>query len=161
MIKILCSSDRNSNKIETLVIIMGKIYCSECGAELDDSVTFCLSCGKNVNAQINSSDEFIEKIEIIPIILGVLIPVISGYLIFSLYLPHPYIMPILIVSSILMGFLCRESIKFAIIYGVIAGLIVGFIISYWEYGVEFGEVMLSMILMTLGSFIGKIIREKI
>ncbi|WP_292608610.1 zinc ribbon domain-containing protein [Methanobrevibacter sp. UBA188] len=141
---------------------MGKIYCTECGAELDDSVKFCSSCGKNVkgDAPINSSDEFIEKIEIIPIIVGVLIPII-GYLIFSSYLPQQYIILIVIASSLLMGLLCHESIKFAIIYGVIAGIIVGFILSYWNLGVEFGAVMLFMIIMTLGSFIGKIIREKI
>lgn len=142
---------------------MGKIYCTECGAELDDSVKFCSSCGKNVkgDAPINSSDEFIEKIEIIPIIVGVLIPIIIGYLILSLYLPQQYIILIAIASSLLMGLLCHESIKFAIIYGVIAGTIVGFILSYWNFGVNLGAVMLFMIIMTLGSFIGKIIREKI
>lgn len=142
---------------------MGKIYCTECGAELDDSVKFCSVCGKIVgdNAPINSSDEFIEKIEIIPIIVGALIPIISGYLIVSLYLPHQYVMPIVVVSSILMGFLCRESIKFAVIYGVIVGVIVGFILSYLEFGVKLEEVLLFMIVITLCSGIGKFIREKI
>ena len=29
---------------------MGKIYCTECGAELDESVKFCSSCGASLES---------------------------------------------------------------------------------------------------------------
>ena len=37
---------------------MGKIYCTECGAELDDSVKFCSSCGTPIDKKdITSTDK--------------------------------------------------------------------------------------------------------
>lgn len=34
---------------------MGKIYCTECGTELDDSMNFCLNCGAKLNKKDKSS----------------------------------------------------------------------------------------------------------
>lgn len=43
---------------------MGKIYCTECGAELDDSVKFCSKCGNKLDKTINSkSNELKEDID--------------------------------------------------------------------------------------------------
>ena len=35
--------------------LMGKIYCTECGTELDDTVKFCSNCGTQVDADIVSN----------------------------------------------------------------------------------------------------------
>lgn len=36
------------------VILMGKIYCSECGAEMDDSSLFCTECGSKIDNVSNN-----------------------------------------------------------------------------------------------------------
>lgn len=37
---------------------MGKIYCTECGEELEDSVSFCSKCG---NAIENNSSKIVKS----------------------------------------------------------------------------------------------------
>ena len=37
---------------------MGKIYCTECGAELDESVKFCSSCGAPRDKKVDETSGF-------------------------------------------------------------------------------------------------------
>ena len=73
---------------------MGKIYCTECGAELDESVKFCSSCGASLESNEvthNQNNDFIQSFEIMPIIVYLIVSIVGVYILNSLYLIYPHI----------------------------------------------------------------------
>ena len=66
---------------------MGKIFCTECGAELEDTMQFCSKCGNklgddNNNNNISSSKSYKNHI-IIGYILAILGTILPGLAIFG------------------------------------------------------------------------------
>ena len=155
---------------------MGKFYCSECGTELDDSVKFCSSCGTRVDNEIsentnnitknNSSDNIMERIEIVPLITGIIIVGVI-FFISELYYYSPQLNLLgLVIGSFIMGYLCRESIIFVMIYGIIIS-IVHYLIAHFVF--YFGTCYttyivwpwLPLIIVIISAFVGNLIRVKL
>ena len=145
---------------------MGKIYCTECGTELDDKVKFCSSCGASVdNTAIVSKDETVEgimqRIETKLLLLGILIgiifkllsPVIGNGSIFLAYIIAPFIV----------GYLSNESIKLVMIYAVILAFI--YTILYFLFPttlfVELEHIIVIFVFMFLFAFVGNLIKVKL
>lgn len=51
--------------------IMGKIYCTECGAELDESMHFCSKCGQSLDDSKNDYESEKKDISFIALLLMV------------------------------------------------------------------------------------------
>lgn len=165
---------------------MGKIYCTECGTELDDSVKFCSNCGTSLsdeNDTSNSSNEIINisnfnanevisKIKILPIAVGCILTYvfyILGYTgVFGISMSVDMLFPKGVAYSILFGtfiagLLYKDSFLYALIHGLIIALIMEFFFLFTSYiAVGHDEFYFLCIIAGLfGSFIGNIIRTKI
>ena len=144
---------------------MGKIYCTECGAELDESVKFCSSCGASLESnevKHNQNNDFIQSFEIIPIIVYLIVSIAGVYILNSLYLIYPHIIIFITLSAMIIGFLSHNEIKFVMIYSLIAGVIFGFIMEFIiQDGTGLRGVIGVILLTMLGSFIGHLIKIKL
>ena len=144
---------------------MGKIYCTECGAELDESVKFCSSCGASLESSEvahNQSNDFIQSFEIMPIIVYLIVSIVGVYILNSLYLIYPHIIIFITLSAMIIGFLSHNEIKFVMIYSLIAGVIFGFIMEFIiQDGTGLSGVMVAILLTMLGSFLGHLIKIKL
>ena len=160
---------------------MGKIYCTECGAELDDSVKFCSSCGiqldsdksSGLEVNNNANKDIMERVEILPLGFGLVIILgslfIGTYYINTTTVWYLRFIPIwgLIIGSFVMGYLTRESFLFVIGYAILMAIIflLGFIYlnPYSQYvsSIIEGEFPLHLCLILVFSFIGNLIHVKI
>ncbi|WP_292885830.1 zinc-ribbon domain-containing protein [Methanobrevibacter sp. UBA212] len=166
---------------------MGKIYCTECGTELDDSVKFCSSCGtslSNVDSESNfksnelintnnfNPNDIINKIKILPIIVGCILTFVFYFLgyggAFGTSMSIDMLFPNGVAYSILFGsfiagLLYKDSVLYALIQGLIISLIMEFFFLFTtNIAVGHGEFYLLCIIAGLfGSFIGCLIRTKI
>ena len=153
---------------------MGKIYCSECGNELDDSVKFCSNCGNviddnhsnNQNVSYKGSNATImERIEIIPLVIGILFCVICQVIAYMLPYQSQANVVLLgfFIGSFLMGYLSNESIVFVFGYAVLTAII-SFLV-YWIF-LSGGFFDLTLILLPLFftivfSFMGNLVKAKL
>lgn len=143
---------------------MGKIYCSECGVELDDSVKFCSSCGANLETteiSNSQSNDFIQSFEILPIIVSLLVSIVGAYILNSLNLRFPYLIIFITISAMLIGFLAHKEIKFVMSYSLIVGVILGFSMVILRISEGLSALIGVIILTMLGSFIGYFIKVKL
>ena len=165
---------------------MGKIYCTECGTELDDSVKFCSSCGTSlsdekstsnssnqiVNKNNFSTDDIMSKMQILPIVGGILLTFIIWFLmrigVFGVTLSVDAMFPkgvsyCLVLGTLLSGFLCMHDIKFALIYGALTSIIIAIFLDSIEYMSTYHPeyYFLCIIAGLVGAFIGNLIRTKV
>ncbi|WP_406536995.1 zinc-ribbon domain-containing protein [Methanobrevibacter sp.] len=165
---------------------MGKIYCTECGTELDDSVKFCSNCGTALSDENNASkptnnelintnfnaNEIISKIEILPIVIGCILTYIFyilGYAgVFGMSMSIDMLFPkgvaySILFGSLIAGLLYKDSVIYAIIHGLIIAIIMEFFFLFTSYiAVGHDEFyFLCIIAGVFGSFIGNLIRTKI
>ena len=165
---------------------MGKIYCTECGTELDDSVKFCSSCGTALSDENNASnssneiinknnfttDDMMNKMQILPIIAGIILTFIIWFLmragLFGVSLSVDAMFPkgvsyCLVLGTIISGYLCKNGIKFALIYGALASIIIAILLDSIEYMSTYHPeyYFLCIIAGLVGAFIGNFIRTKI
>lgn len=163
---------------------MGKMYCSECGTQLDDSVKFCSNCGTPLNNEneafksnesLNTNftiDEIMTKIQILPIVVGCILTIFLFILgnvgVFGISLEVAMMFPkgvayCILVSSLVAGYLCKESVKIALIHGLLIALIMEFFFLFTTY-IAVGHpefYFLCIIAGIFGSFIGNFIRTKV
>lgn len=145
---------------------MGKIYCWNCGAELNDSVKFCSKCGtklddNNVTSENKSLEGIMERIEAKLLIMGVVIgiifqllsPVIGNGSIFLAYIIAPFVV----------GYLSQESIKLVMIYAFILSLF--YTILYFMFPptlfIEMEHILMIFVFIFLFSFVGNFIKIKL
>ena len=166
---------------------MGKIYCTECGTELDESVKFCSSCGTALSEENNASkptnneiinttnfnaNNIISKIKIVPIVVGCILTYVFyllGYAgVFGISMSVDMLFPqgvaySLIFGTFIAGLLYKDSFVYALIHGLILALIIEFFFLFTTYiAVGHSEFYFLCIIAGLfGSFIGNIIRTKI
>ena len=152
---------------------MGKIYCTECGAELDESVKFCSSCGnvidnniphnQNVSNNVGNAS-IMERIEIMPLIIGILFCV--GCQVIAFLLPYQSQAIVVLfgffVGSFLMGYLSNESFVFVLGYAVftamVSFLVYEMFLSNWFY---LTDLLLPLFLTIVFSFIGNLVKVKL
>ncbi len=153
---------------------MGKIYCSNCGTELDDSDKFCSSCGNIVNGDMSDNQNirennenltFMERIEIIPLIIGILFCVICQIIASVLPYQSQSIVVLLgfAIGSFLMGYLSNESITFVLCYAVFTAII-SFLVYWLFFSTRFfhlADILLPLFLTVVFSFIGNLIKIKL
>ncbi len=152
---------------------MGKIYCTECGAEMKDSVKFCSNCGSNISdtnsnndkvtSNAGSTNDIIKRIEL-PIFIGGLISIFFFFFIMGIWNPFfvafgGFIGSIgIIICSFLMGYLSDETIIFVLAYAIIICGLLYFIFSHdWHY---YDELMPACVCIIVFSVIGKFIKIK-
>ena len=163
---------------------MGKIFCTECGTELNDSVKFCSNCGTPLNDEndsfksnksINNGftiDDLMTKIQILPIVFGCILTIILWILgsvgVFGLYLDVDMLFPkgvayCILFSSLVAGYLCKESAQIALIHGLLIAIIMEFFFLFTtDIAVGHSEFyFLCIIAGIFGSFIGNFIRTKV
>lgn len=152
---------------------MGKIYCSECGAELDDKVKFCSSCGNIIDDNISNKKNFdnksnktiMDRIEIIPLAIGILFCVICQVIAFMLPYQSQAIVVFIgfFVGSFLMGYLSNESYAFVFGYAVFTAII-SFLV-YWIFlSSRFFyliDLLLPLFFTIVFSFIGNLVKVKL
>lgn len=166
---------------------MGKIYCSECGIESDDSVKFCSNCGKPLNDEnetfnsinesnnknISINNDMLGKIKVLPIVVGCVLSFvlwilavndIFGVEFSALMSVSDYIPFCILFGSLFAGFLCKDSFIIALIYGLIISIVVELVFLYfsiyfviWHDNFYFVGIMAGL----LGTFVGNFIRTKI
>lgn len=164
---------------------MGKIYCSECGTQLDDSVKFCSNCGtplsdeytplnrnKGINIDSFTTNDIMSNIEILPIAVGCILTFVffilgsSGLLGGSMYISMMFpegVAYSLLFGSFFAGLLYKKSILFALIHGLLIAIIMEFFFIFTTYiAVGHDEFyFLCIIAGLLGAFIGNFIITKI
>lgn len=176
---------------------MEKIYCHECGAQLINSPKFCKNCGtkvdnENINSNSNNNagtnsksksdgymskknnlslDDLMEKIQILPILLGCLLSfvlfIVFGNGLSASNLPNAIfpngISYAIIIGTLLSGFLSKDSVKLALIYGASASIIIVFLSDFLIFSSpEFLEyIIVYLIAGFTGSFFGYYIKIKI
>ena len=164
---------------------MGKIYCSECGTQLDDSVKFCSNCGTplsdeyaplNRNNGINidsfTSNDIMSNIEILPIAVGCILTFVFFILGSSRLLGESMFISMmfptgvaysLLFGSFFAGLLYKKSLLFALIHGFLIAIIMEFFFIFTTYiAVGHDEFyFLCIIAGLLGVFIGNFIITKI
>lgn len=143
---------------------MGKIYCTECGVELDDTVKFCSKCGSEVT---NSSNNNISKgnlkyDKIGYFILSLVISVIL-WVVLEAHYDFYKIYAVVLIGSFIGGFLIKESIKFSIVEGMlISGLFIALLLCIVQpITFPFDLVIFSIILGGIGAPLGSFLREKV
>lgn len=145
---------------------MGKIYCTECGAELEDTVKFCSSCGASVdNNAVVSKDESVEgimqRIETKLLFLGILIGIVFQLL--SSVIGNGSIFLAYIIAPFIVGYLSNESIKIVMIYAAILSFI--YTILYFLFPttlfVELEQIIAIFVFMFLFTFVGNLIKVKL
>ena len=165
---------------------MGKIYCTECGMELDDSMKFCSNCGtplndgngvsKPNNQSINlnnfKTNDIMSKIEILPIAVGCILTIVFYFLGYAglfgdsihiaMLFPNGVAYSI-IFGSLVAGYMYKDSVIFALIHGLIIAILMEFFFLFTTYiAVGHNEFyFLCIIAGLLGSFIGNFIRTKV
>lgn len=166
---------------------MGKIYCTECGTELDDSVKFCSSCGTPLSNENNASkpttneiintsnfnaNDVISKIKILPIVVGCILTFIF-YLLgyggaFGISMSVDMLFPkgvaySILFGSLIAGLLYKDSFIYAMIHGLLIAIIMEFFFLFTTYiAVGHDEFYFLCIIAGLfGAFIGNFIRTKI
>ena len=164
---------------------MGKIYCTECGKELEDTVKFCSGCGtaladenntsKSNNEIINTTkfnaNDLISEIRIKPIVIGCILTYFFYFLglngLFgvpthvAMYFPEGITYSILF-GTFIAGLSYKGSVIPALIHGLIIAIIMIFFFLIFTITSNLTEGYLFCIIAGLfGSFIGNIIRTKI
>lgn len=153
---------------------MGKIYCSNCGAELDDSDKFCSSCGNVVNEDMSDNQNitknnenltFIERIEIIPLTIGILFYVIALIISSVLHYQPISIVCLLVACSgfFLIGYLSKESLIFVLFYAVFT-VMIGWLVYWLFFSRGFfylSDILMPLFLILVLSFIGNLIKIKL
>lgn len=163
---------------------MGKIYCSECGAETNDSALFCHECGSKIDNDIPNNNlmlnanidiNIMERVELPLLIKSIFAIVIIEAVSFSfIWVGVSFslrIVPLLfnilailgvIICPFIMGYLSQESILFSIGYAVLMAIIVFFV--YFIFA-PFGfmglfSFLFMLIVMIAMTFIGKYTQTK-
>ena len=153
---------------------MGKIYCTECGAELEDTVKFCSSCGKVIdnntphNQSVSNNVDnasIMERIEIVPLLIGILFCVCCQVIAFMLPYKSQAIVIFIgfFVGSFLMGYLSNESYVFVLGYAVFTAII-SFLV-YWIFLSNrffyLIDLLLPLFFTIVFSFIGNLVKVKL
>ena len=145
---------------------MGKIYCTECGTELDESVKFCSSCGVPVDnntlvSKNKTAEGIMQRIETKLLLLGILIGIVFQLL--SAVMGNGSIFLAYIIAPFIVGYLSNESIKLVMIYAVILAFI--YTILYFLFPatlfVELEHIIVIFVFMFLFAFVGNLIKVKL
>lgn len=164
---------------------MGKIYCSECGAETNDSALFCQECGSKIdndtpnnNLMLNANidiNKIMERVELPLLIKSIFAIVIIEAVSFSfIWVGVSFslrIVPLLfnilaifgvIICPFIMGYLSQESILFSIGYAVLMAIMVFFVyFIFAPFGFMglFGFLFMLIVMIAM-AFIGKYAQTK-
>lgn len=148
---------------------MGKIYCTECGTELDSSAKFCSSCGTSVNNNANnvkdivinddSIDGLMDKIELSTLLTGVIIVVICHLA--GIFTGNLTVIFAITVAPFLVGFLSDGSIKLVMVYAMLLSFVSTILFCMFPHGfADIEEILLIFVFMFLFAFIGNLIKSK-
>lgn len=144
---------------------MGKIYCTECGTELDDSVKFCSSCGTSVNnnhsvSKVDSTDDIMERIETKLLVLGIILVVV--FHVIGIFTYNVTILLAITLVPFIVGYLSNESIKLVIIYAILLSFVSNILYCMFPNGfISMQFMVLIIIFMILFSFMGNFIKVKL
>lgn len=150
---------------------MGKIYCTECGEELDDSVKFCSSCGASMGSNITkknnelndkSIDDVVQGIEAKPLIIGIIIIIV--FQVFGLVTINGSgsIFLAIIIASFVAGYLSEASIRLAIIYAILLAFVSTILYFIFPHGfVHMDAIFMLFVFAFFFSFVGNFIKIKL
>lgn len=146
---------------------MGKNYCTKCGSQLKDSDKFCSNCGNIINDNTSNSGDLtiMERIEIVPLGMGILFCVLS--LVIAFLVPYHYQTMVLflglVIGSFLMGYLSNESILIVLGYAILISIIT-FLISWLSFSGGFfhmSDFFMPLFLTIIFSFFGNFVKVKL
>ena len=135
---------------------MGKIYCSKCGTELEDTVKFCSNCGNNLTnntlpSNIDKDKEIVDNIELLPLGVGILLGFLIMWGASSSHIPFGLLS--IIVAPFIHGFMSTVSFKYVIISSIVLGVILTFISSFINTGFYLiGITCITVIFSVIGKF---------
>lgn len=147
---------------------MGKIYCTECGEELNDTVKFCSSCGtklnndnqnNNVVTNDDSIDNFMEKIETTPLLIGIAMVVVFHLL--GIFTGNFTVLFAITIAPFVVGYLSNESIKIVMSYAILLAFVSVILFCMFPNGfADTEEILLIFVFMFLFTFVGNFIKLK-
>lgn len=147
---------------------MGKIYCTECGEELNDTVKFCSSCGtklnndnqnNNVVTNDDSIDNFMEKIETTPLLIGIAIVVVFHLL--GIFTGNFTVLFAITIAPFVVGYLSNESIKIVMSYAILLAFVSVILYYMFPNGfIHIEGILIIFVFMFLFTFIGNFIKSK-
>lgn len=137
---------------------MTKKFCTECGKELKESGNFCPSCGANINEESSNK----TKLNIFPIIIGLIVIFIVWFLLGSRSDTSQYaessIYVSIFIGTAIGGFLYKKISIVSVIIGVLTSLIfvfyIMFIVNYSLPPDVLDVFIISPIVGLVGAIIG-------
>lgn len=143
---------------------MGKMYCTECGTELDSSAKFCSKCGTSVNNNLSASNDdsvegIMERLETNILIIGVVILIVLQ--LFGVFTKSSYIFGV-IIAPFIVGYLSNESIKLVMVYAVLLAFVSFILYSMFPMGfIHIETILMLFVFSILFSFVGNLIKIKL